>query len=50
MIVGGSADAGGGNLTNSISDILNMLNLMVANQLRVQPGGPLEGPQLPGQE
>lgn len=33
MIIGGGS---GGNLSNSISDILNMLSLMVANQLRLQ--------------
>jgi hypothetical protein len=36
MVVGGGATgAGGGNLASSLTDILNMLNLMVANQLQV---------------
>jgi hypothetical protein len=40
MVVGGGATgSGGGNLASSLTDILNMLNLMVANQLQVnQPG------------
>jgi hypothetical protein len=44
MVVGGGATAaGGGNLASSLTDILNMLNLMVANQLQVnQPGKLLE--------
>lgn len=40
MVVGGGATvAGGGNLASSLTDILNMLNLMVANQLHVQQPG-----------
>jgi regulator of protease activity HflC (stomatin/prohibitin superfamily) len=47
MVVGGQATAGGGNLANSISDILNMLNLMVANQLRTRMDTPPENVQAP---
>ena len=43
MIVGGQT--GAGNLSNSISDILNMLNLMVANQLRLKSAPTLEAPE-----
>ena len=49
MIVGGQASATGSNLSNSISDMLNMLNLLVANQLRLQPNKPLTGTPALGQ-
>jgi hypothetical protein len=36
MIIGGSSSSSGGNFSNAISDVINMLNVMMANQLRIQ--------------
>jgi len=36
MVVGGQTTPSGGSSSNAISDIMNMLNLMIANQLRIQ--------------
>ncbi len=38
MVIGGGQAGGNGGVTNAISDVLNMLTVMVANQLRVQTG------------
>ena len=40
MVVGGSSGVGGASAGNAISDVLNMLNTMVANQLYLQQTGP----------
>ena len=42
MVIGGQAAAGGTNISSAISDVLNMLSLMVANQLKVQTTAPTE--------
>lgn len=42
MVVGGQASSGG-NLASSVTDILNMLNLMVAKQLHLQQENPGQG-------
>ncbi len=36
MVIGGQAGGVGGGLSNSISDVINMFSVMVANQLRLQ--------------
>jgi len=44
MVIGGQASPGSG-FSNAISDVINMLNLMVANQLRTQTFKPPESVQ-----
>ncbi|NIS60240.1 MAG: hypothetical protein GTO13_05940 [Proteobacteria bacterium] len=38
MVIGGSTAPPGGSSPNAIGDIMNMLSLMIANQLRIQTG------------
>ena len=45
MIVGGQTTPSGGSSPTGISDIMNMLSLMIANQLRIQTGKAPEGAQ-----
>ncbi len=40
MVVGGQASSSSGGLASSMTDILNMLNLLVANQLKLKMGQP----------
>jgi len=42
---GGQATSPGGDSSRGISDIMNMLSLMIANQLRIQTGKGPEGAQ-----
>ncbi len=47
MVVGGGANASGGNLAGSITDVLNMLSVLVANQLHLPPSGQNAAKALP---
>ncbi len=49
MVVGGQGGGSSAGVTNAISDVLNMLSMMVANQLRVQTGS-AQQPELPAVE
>ena len=45
MIVGGQTTSSGGSSSTGISDIMNMLSLMIANQLRIQTSKPPQAAQ-----
>ena len=45
MVVGGQTTPSGASSSNAISDIMNMLNVMIANQLRIQTSELPQGAQ-----